>query len=56
MYCTFSNSPFHGDNKKKTHKSLVKNWSVAAEILLIWTNVAMTYVACTNVTVTVGIC
>ena len=30
--------------------------SVTAEILLKWTNVARTYVAWTNVTLTVGIC
>ena len=31
-------------------------WSVKDEIFLIWTNVARTNVAWTNVTVTVGIC
>ena len=35
-------------------KSLVKIGSVRAEIFLIWTNVAKTNVAWTNVTVTVG--
>ena len=39
--------------KKFGPKSLVKIESVVtAEILLLWTNVAMTYVAWTNVTVT----
>ena len=33
-----------------------KTLSVTAEILLIWTNVARTYIAWINVTVTVGIC
>ena len=35
-----------------------QNWvpKVTAETLLIWTNVARTYVAQTNVTMTVGIC
>ena len=37
-------------------KSLVNISTVTAEILLIWTNVAMTFVGWTNVTVTVGIC
>ena len=37
-------------------KSLVKIGSVTADIFLIWTNVARTYVALTNVTITVGIC
>ena len=37
-------------------KSLVKIGSVTAEIFLIWTIVARTNVALTNVTVTVGIC
>ena len=37
-------------------KFLVKMESITAEILLIWTNGAMTYVAGENVTVTVGIC
>ena len=36
-------------------KRLVTIGSVTAEILLIWTNVARTNVAWTNVTVTVGI-
>ena len=36
-------------------KSLVKIGSVTAEIFLIWTNVARTNVAWTNVIVTVGI-
>ena len=36
-------------------KSLVKIGSVIGEIFLIWTNVARTYDAWTNVTVTVGI-
>ena len=35
---------------------LVQIGSVTAEILLIWTNIARTNVAFTNVTVTVGIC
>ena len=35
---------------------MVQIESVTAEILLIWTNVARTNVAWTNVTVTVGIC
>ena len=35
------------------HSSLVKIRSVTAEIFLIWTNVARTNVALTNVTVTV---
>ena len=34
--------------------SLVKIRSVTAEIFLIWTTVARTYVAWTNVTVTTG--
>ena len=42
--------------KKLGAKSLVKIGSVKAEIFLIWTNVARTNVAWTNVTVTVGIC
>ena len=37
-------------------KSLVKIGSVIGKIFLIWTNVARTYDAWTNVTVTVGIC
>ena len=37
-------------------ESLVKIGPVTAEILLIWTNVARTNVAWTNVTVTVYIC
>ena len=37
-------------------RNLVKIVSVAAEIFLIWTNVARTHVAWTIVTVTVGIC
>ena len=37
-------------------KSLVKRRSVTAEIMLIWTNVARTYVALANVAITVGIC
>ena len=41
--------------KKFVPKSLVKIGSVTAEIFLIWTNVARTDVAWTNVTVTVGI-
>ena len=41
--------------KIKTSKILVKIGSVTAEILPIWTNVARTYVAWTNVTVIVGI-
>ena len=39
-----------GDN------SLVKFGSITAEILLIWTNVAVTFVDWTKVTVTVDIC
>ena len=35
---------------------MVKIRSVTAEIFLIWTNVARTNVAWTNVTMTVGIC
>ena len=41
--------------KKLGKKSLVKIGSVTAEIFLIWTNVARTNVAWTNVTVTVEI-
>ena len=41
--------------KKLGPKSLVKIGPVTAEILLIWTNVAKTNVAWTNVTITVGI-
>ena len=37
-------------------KSLVKIWSLVTEMLLICTNVARTYVAWTNVIVTVAIC
>ena len=37
-------------------KSLVKVRYITAEIFLIWTNVARTNVAWTNVTLTVGIC
>ena len=36
--------------------SLVKIGSVTADIFLIWTNVARTNVACTNLTMTAGIC
>ena len=36
--------------------SFVKIGSVTAEIFLMWTNVTRTNVACTNVTITVGIC
>ena len=36
--------------------SLVKIGSVTAEIFLIWTNVARTNFALTNITVTVGLC
>ena len=44
------------DLQKSGTNSLVKIRSVIAEIFLIWTNVARTNVAWTNVTVTVGIC
>ena len=37
-------------------ESLVKIGSVTAEIFLIWTNVARTNIAWTDVIVTVGIC
>ena len=37
-------------------KSKVEIKSVTAEIFLIWTNIAKTNVAWTNVTVTFGIC
>ena len=37
-------------------KKLIKIGSVAAEISLIWTNLARTNVAWTNLTVTVSIC
>ena len=37
-------------------KSLVKMRSVTAEIMLIWTNVARTYVVLKSVAITVGIC
>jgi len=37
-------------------KSLVKIWSVKAEIFLIWTSVSRTDVDCTNVTLTGDIC
>ena len=50
-------------NGFKSEKNLVqknlgpkKIGSVKGEILLIWTNVARTYVALTNVTITVSIC
>ena len=42
-------------NSRPPQNYLVKIESVTAEILLIWTNVARTNVAWTNVTVTVGI-
>ena len=42
--------------KKLGPKSLVSIESVTVEIFLIWTNVARTYVAWTNVTIAVGIC
>ena len=41
--------------KKLGPKCLVKIGPLTAEILLIWTNVARAYVACVNVTMTVGI-
>ena len=41
---------------KVVSKYLVKIGSVTVEILLIWTNVPRTYVALSNVTITVGIC
>ena len=41
---------------KIVSKYLVKIGSVTVEILLIWTNVPRTYVALSNVTITVGIC
>ena len=37
-------------------KKFGQNGSVTADIFLIWTNVARTYVALTNVTITAGIC
>ena len=43
------------DPKKLDPKSSVKIGLVTPEILLIWTNVARTYVAWTNLTMTVGI-
>ena len=49
-------SPIKWDPKNLGPISLVKIGSVTAEILLIQTNVAWTYVAWTNVTMTVGIC
>ena len=42
--------------KKLIPKSLLKSLSVTAEIFFILTNVTMKKVACTNVTVIVGIC
>ena len=42
--------------QKMSPKSLVKIESVTADILLLLTNVTRTYVAWTNVSVTVGIC
>ena len=52
-----------GYKEFKSEKNLVqknlgpkKIGSVKGEILLIWTNVARTYVALSNVTITVGIC
>ena len=42
--------------KKLGPKSFVKVGSVTAEILLIWTNVARTYVSWTNVTKIAGFC
>ena len=42
--------------EKLDPKTLVKIGSVTAEIMLIWTNVAKTYVTWTNVTVTFDIC
>ena len=44
------------DPKKWGTKSLVKIGSVIAELFLIWTKVAKTNVAWTNVTVTVRMC
>ena len=42
--------------KNGVQKPWVKIVSVTAKIFLIWTNVGRTNVACTNVTVAVGIC
>ena len=42
--------------EKLGQKSLLKILPVTAEIFLIWTNVTMKNVACTNVTMIVGIC
>ena len=41
--------------KKNGPKSMVKIRPVTSEILFVWTNVTMAYVARTNVTTTVGI-
>ena len=42
--------------QKLSQKMFVKIGSVTAEILVIWTNVARTYVAWTNATMTTAIC
>ena len=44
-----------GSKKLGVQKSLVKFGSITAEIFLIWTNIAITNVAWTNFTMTVGI-